>query len=50
MDRHWAKLSADGRRGLGAKLDRLTRYRYLTRMQQVRLEVLKGMGCIININ
>ena len=74
MDRHGARLSDDGRRGLGAKLaeyrlqvmscnwkrgtnrgwgpqlDRLTRDRYLTRLQQVRLEVLKGMGCIISIN
>ena len=34
-------------RGWGPHLGRLTRNRYLTRMQLVRLEVLKGMGCII---
>ena len=34
-------------RGWGPHLDRLTRNRYLTRMQLVRLEVLKGIRCII---
>ena len=37
-------------RGWGPHLERLTKNRYLTRMQLVRLEVLKGMGCIIQIN
>ena len=36
-------------RGWGPHLERLTENRYLTRMQLVRLEVLKGIGCIIQI-
>ena len=37
-------------RGWGPHLESLTGNQYLTRMQLVRLEVLRGIGCIIQIN
>ena len=42
----WKRVTS---RGWGPHLDRLTRDRYLTRLQQVRLEVMKGMLCIIKL-